>query len=89
MKKEMNLFRLISEGGKYKLELCLEPLKSNIEKEIDEKEFNKLLFKYHYFKAEQQGSNILFKDNVEDDSHLHHMLKLEYKKDFRSYYQMA
>lgn len=89
MKKEMSLFRLINEGGKYKLELILEPLRNNIEKEIDEKEFNKILFKYHYFKAEQIGNRILFKDNVEDDSHLHHMLKLEYKKDFRSYYTGA
>ena len=89
MKKEMNLFRLVNEGGKYKVEFILEPLMKNIEKEIDEKEFNKILFKYHYFKAEQIGNKILFKDNVEDDSYLHHMLKLEYKKDFRSNYAMA
>lgn len=87
MKKEMNLFRLINEGeNDYKVELILEPLMSNITRKITKKEFDKYLVKYNYFKAEDNGNNILFRDNVEDRSYLHHMLKLEYKKDFREYY---
>lgn len=80
------LFKLHNDKG-YKLELILQPLCDNVMINIDEKEYKKLKFKYKPWKYLEYNNNvILFADNIVDDSHLHHMLTLEYKKDFKQYY---
>lgn len=83
---ELNLFNLIKEEGAYKLEITLEPLKRNIIKEISEKEYNKLSFKYFYFKREENEGITSYRERIDDLSNLHKALSIEYHKDFRDYY---